>query len=63
MKDNSGIQLHGKCQWKVLITLNRKERQVIIIQVDRQVPKGGTAKKGTYSLSQLTLILLMWRIV
>jgi len=48
-KENFGTRLHGNCQWNLLITLNRKEMQVIIIQevqVDRQVPKGGAAKRG-----------------
>jgi len=56
LKDNFGTRLYGKCQWNLLITLNRKERQVITIeevQVDRQVPKGRAAKRGTYNLSQL----------
>jgi hypothetical protein len=41
--------LHGKCQLNPLITHNRKERLVIIIQevqVDRQVPKGGAVKRA-----------------
>jgi hypothetical protein len=56
LKDNFGTRLYGKCQWNLLITLNRKERQVITIeevQVDRQVPKGGAAKRDTYNFSQL----------
>jgi len=69
LKDSFGTRLQGKCQWNLLITLNRKERQVITIQevqVDRQVPKGGAEKGGgvggTHNLSQLiTRIKIKWR--
>ena len=65
LKGKFGTQLQENCQWKLSITLSRKERQVIIIQevqADRQVSKGGAAKGGTHNLSQLiTQIKIKWQ--